>query len=735
MTRVALQFLILLLSASIAQADEQVSTRSGVSESLAAQISAARKYQEEWARETSSLTSRSTVSIPRRTESGSTVIEFYFRGTSLDDDLVNFFSFMIARDPALLKPTIVDRGHLLDSCGVSEFVCSTDGYAMLRYKQLVRYVPEDLAVRVTTPLTEATERHVQLPKGATAIPGLTFEPFDTILRVASFNSRYDEKTLCKRWRFDERDDCVLGKSGKDLILEAQGLRVLLQMDEEQGFELVADFIRSVSNTKGYQLGNVGVSVNGPPIVDMQVANSATSDSSCFSVSGVSHDELMERHSRHIGATTIPSRTGQAAGLYPVIEVFDYWRSGASFATMAETDFEWGKTSTPGSECFELRASQDGHAEFILSQYLGSDVVAGRSLIPALNKTSPRPVKVYNVKSASDLAELLNFQNKAARDPDDSNNRILSISIHFENQGTFFKTLKDSIEALPDNVLLVTSAGQQNRPGLAGVQLSSLSCDNLPACLGGLRNVITVAATDHGAISASLWPVSNHGSEIVSLAAPGSYIVAREPMRKGVADPAYLTYGVRHGTSFSVPFVVAAAAELWREYPKLTAYQIRQKLISASRPIEQNMMIANRVQQRPVAGGLVDVKLARDSVSQSVVILEDGSRKVGVVRANTQQVPHGFQLSTSRVAMATDDASQCSRMRNILSIVRSSTDSNFFEVTCENFDRTIRKIFGYLKVRGGMACGFKGNCFLLIDPNGSTESIDLTKIRSIYFGVL
>lgn len=85
-------------------------------------------------------------------------------------------------------------------------------------------------------------------------------------------------------------------------------------------------------------------------------------------------------------------------------------------------------------------------------------------------------------------------------------------------------------------------------------------------------LISVAATTD---SDALAQYSNYGASSVHLGAPGSQINSTLPGQR---------YGPSSGTSMATPFVSGIAAMMIRENPDLSAYQVKQLILSGAQPI-------------------------------------------------------------------------------------------------------------------------------------------------------
>ena len=122
------------------------------------------------------------------------------------------------------------------------------------------------------------------------------------------------------------------------------------------------------------------------------------------------------------------------------------------------------------------------------------------------------------------------------------------------------SLQDAFKAISDKgVLIVVAAGND------GSDLDSNP--SYPAAFN-IDGQITVGASNENDYMAYF---SNSSFNLVHLAAPGDFIFSTTPSEK---------YDYLRGTSMAAPFVSGAAAVLWGAFPKATAAQIKEALISS-----------------------------------------------------------------------------------------------------------------------------------------------------------
>ncbi len=139
--------------------------------------------------------------------------------------------------------------------------------------------------------------------------------------------------------------------------------------------------------------------------------------------------------------------------------------------------------------------------------------------------------------------------------------------------TFLKDLDKSTNALKDvikyvskknDVLFITGAGNNSR-NLKYFPAAPASYD--------IDNMLVVGSTDkYGGLSY----FSNYGVKSVDIAAPGSSIYSTIRNNK---------YFYMSGTSIASAVVSGVAAEVWSNYPHLSAQQVKEVLLSSVTPID------------------------------------------------------------------------------------------------------------------------------------------------------
>lgn len=143
-------------------------------------------------------------------------------------------------------------------------------------------------------------------------------------------------------------------------------------------------------------------------------------------------------------------------------------------------------------------------------------------------------------------------------------------------GTRPNQLMKDLIAGASETLFVIAAGNGNRLGLG------FSVDESPVYPASydLDNLIVVAATDN---RDNLGRFSNYGVGRVHLAAPGVSIWSTTPMH---ATEPMQKYGIPtesgslDGTSMATPYVAGAVSLVWSKYPKLSAAQVKSRVLGA-----------------------------------------------------------------------------------------------------------------------------------------------------------
>lgn len=118
------------------------------------------------------------------------------------------------------------------------------------------------------------------------------------------------------------------------------------------------------------------------------------------------------------------------------------------------------------------------------------------------------------------------------------------------------------------VLLVVAAGNR------GADLGDAKNATFPASFPE-SNILAVAATNSADHLAAL---SNFNEGVVDLGAPGFLVYSAVRSREEPDGTRIAQYAWHDGTSFAAPFVTAAAALVWAACDKLTAVDVKQRLM-------------------------------------------------------------------------------------------------------------------------------------------------------------
>lgn len=155
-----------------------------------------------------------------------------------------------------------------------------------------------------------------------------------------------------------------------------------------------------------------------------------------------------------------------------------------------------------------------------------------------------------------------------------NIRVINVSLGF-NQACSRAVARTLIRASDAGILVVASAGNRSRELKRGTHFMPAECADEIVDGRTIDNVLVVTAVDD---SGNLLQIStggaNFGRNSVDIAAPGSRIVATSN------DGAYREMS---GTSAATAHVSGAAALLAATYPALSPQQIRDLIISSSKP--------------------------------------------------------------------------------------------------------------------------------------------------------
>jgi thermitase len=148
-------------------------------------------------------------------------------------------------------------------------------------------------------------------------------------------------------------------------------------------------------------------------------------------------------------------------------------------------------------------------------------------------------------------------------------------------GGFSQTLLDSIKnSEAAGAIFIAAAGNDGS--------NNDTTPSYPASYE-VSNIVSVAAHNNVGGIASF---SNYGKKTVHIGAPGVNIYS-------TTGGAYDSFS---GTSMATPHVSGVAALLWSNEPKLTAIQIKQRMLATARPVSS-------MSKKTVSGGVVDAYAA------------------------------------------------------------------------------------------------------------------------------
>lgn len=230
-----------------------------------------------------------------------------------------------------------------------------------------------------------------------------------------------------------------------------------------------------------------------------------------------------------------------------------------------------------------------------------------------------------------------------------NNGAQVINISAASLGTagFNDSLTSSIQwAFDKGVIVVVAAGNRDINGGIGQNLNLIP--ESPVCNNsGRRILLGVAAlnnTDSATDGRAKAPWASYGRNCVTISAPGVAITSTVP-------PAFqkdkLFYDTLDGSSFSSPIVAGVAAAFLSVHPELTAWEVMNRLVSASDPLDQyNPGYEGQLGGRVDAGRLV----SNQSGSPRVISLEEKPVTAGdttYITIDYYQSDYTLRLSNER----------------------------------------------------------------------------------------
>lgn len=193
-------------------------------------------------------------------------------------------------------------------------------------------------------------------------------------------------------------------------------------------------------------------------------------------------------------------------------------------------------------------------------------------------------------------------------------KVANLSWRYTNSVGSIDTIADTIQALQQNFLVVVAAGNDN------VDFSSGNCGELPACLTGYDNVITVVGLSRD--GEGLWVSGEHGTNTSA-----EFHIAA--IAEDVVSTVYGGYtGKMSGTSQAAPQVSAAASLIYAVHDSL--YRAHESHLSPRRVKNRLMYTADLVTPLldKVKSGRLNVERALDVGRTRIVLREDdGSEKL------------------------------------------------------------------------------------------------------------
>lgn len=198
---------------------------------------------------------------------------------------------------------------------------------------------------------------------------------------------------------------------------------------------------------------------------------------------------------------------------------------------------------------------EGHGTHVAGIVLGAtqDILAA-SLEPA--KIRIMPLKFLDANGSGTTAAAVNAIYYAVN----MGAKVINCSW---GGGSYSRSLHDAlIHAYRNSVLVVSAAGNYS----SNNDVTAM----YPANYDVPSNISVAASTD----SDRLASFSNYGISMVHVAAPGSYVYSTVPGN---------WFSSMSGTSMAAPFVAGTAALAFREAPQISAYQLRELILSTTDP--------------------------------------------------------------------------------------------------------------------------------------------------------
>lgn len=212
---------------------------------------------------------------------------------------------------------------------------------------------------------------------------------------------------------------------------------------------------------------------------------------------------------------------------------------------------------------------NGHGTFVagVMASLQNNKIGGAGVC---GKAKIIPMKVMNKDGNGSSSDIYRALNSAINASNGSNLKIFNLSLslmnqvayEIQNKMTVSGSLNATIQASANKNILWSVAAGNDGSNTLGLRLNR---SQLPT------NLLSVAATDG---KDGVARFSNYGNA-ANISAPGVNLIST-----GLNN----AYSSGSGTSFSAPTVTAAAALLGASNPKLSAVQIRDRMISTAKPL-------------------------------------------------------------------------------------------------------------------------------------------------------
>ncbi|MGD9851189.1 MAG: S8 family serine peptidase [Nitrospirales bacterium] len=723
---------------------------------------------------------------------------FSFGGPTLDQDITNFYSFFAKHYPPALKPIVPRWDIAIEDCLELPSACGTLSQIIFHYGLLARYFPEDFVAKVIDPLKKKY--------GKVVIPGLLVVPHEYPVRLYWENDDKNKEiykgqkinSLCKIYRFDLNIDCIKKEQGGFVYLNGQGLFTDVDLPIENAEELMTKYEQEVTSiSEGYKLGfntfyptRIG---NLKPQQDNLTMNPSISSegssnsflnygqienlkikkecSEGFSDEDSKLNDLKVRMQSYIN-NVFPDPTSQSKSskIHPLVFFIDkfpgppgpvplaeFWKTKSHPEFNVETPHRELKEFTT---CIKKEKVPDHiHGITLIDFFAARENNFGIiGLFPNFDKGKLLPI---NVTGLADLKEWLEAIPSIPSNLSDSGMPIivnLSIddSLDDGRHGVqnFRDTLRRIIRDSHTNVFYVIASGQPETTG-AGVPLEK-NCSYLPACLGELSNVLTIAGleTIRSGEMPKIWKRSNRGGEIVSIAAPGENILSTRVFFKGDLKRESLTdltleklqYNLYDGTSLAAIFGTATVAHLLTNFGRIPPDNIKLHILSRAGVIadDGNSRTIFAGPKGVVAAGTLQGSVTLNTYGVDAIKIKNKPLMYGNIRSNVAEVIY-FKDPLGVVEV------KCP----IFKIFRIHKNSkNNYSLFCYGPTPKTEWNDGEAPIywpnvflepdsnmnttKMGMPClrrGERGECFFFQETNGNyNDWIDLREIEEIYFKV-